>query len=97
AWPTCRSQRTEDTWQLVDQLVSTQQPVALHLPGQSQGAESYAEGLIQQYLDWGLDVADLQYLRIVHRIDGGTQRQVGAGLEWFQTVMEHATGYLTTL
>lgn len=96
AWPAGRTQQTEHTWELVDELVSAQTPVALLLPSQD-NPERFAEECIQQYLAWGLAPAGLEHVRLVRRFNGESELSVGAGLEELRTVAEHAAQYLTTL
>lgn len=95
-WPTGRSTQTEADWELIDQLVTAQKPVALHLRRRSDG-QRYAEELIQQYLDWGLDPAGLEHIRFVRSFHQETEIAVGTGLEWLRTVTEHASGFATSL
>ena len=94
--PVGRTQRTEETWELVDSLVSAETPVGLYLPHNTT-PELFAEDFIQQYLDWGLTPAGLEHVRLTLQLVSGAEREVGTGLEWLRTVAEHAAGYLATL
>lgn len=96
-WPTGRSTQTERTWQLVDELVTAEKPVALHVPWQGE-PKRRAEELLQQYFDWDLPSAGLEHVRLSHRIsEQDSDHTVGARLEWLRTLVEQAGGYLTTL
>lgn len=95
-WPTGRNQRTEQTWEMVDGLVSAQTPVALQLP-RGTDPERFAEELIQQYLDWGLEPVGLEHVRLVQQFHAESDMVVGRGLEWLRTVADHAAGYITTV
>lgn len=96
SWPVGRSNETERTWELVDGLLAAEKPVALQLSG-DRTPQRYAEELIQQYLDWGLKPAGLDYVRFVRKFDKDTEVTVGAGLEWLRTVADHAAGYVQTI
>lgn len=95
-WPVGRSNQTEQTWELIDRLLSADNPVALHLQ-RRRDAERYAEELIQQYLDWGLDPANLEHVRLVYQFNLETEVAVGSGLEALRTIAGHAGGYASSL
>lgn len=94
-WPVGRSHATEQAWQFIDGLVRAEKPVALHLE-RRQAPERYAEELIHQYLDWGLDPAGLEHVRMVRSFNEESEVAVGSGLEWLRTVADHAGGYVTS-
>ncbi|GAA4112452.1 hypothetical protein [Enteractinococcus coprophilus] len=96
SWPVGRSQRTEQVWELIDALVGAGRPVALQLQRRSD-PERYAEELIQQYLDWGLDPVCLEHVRLVQKFNAAPEIAVGSGLEALQTVADHAAGYAGSL
>lgn len=95
-WPTGQHKNTERAWELIDGLVTAETPVALGLTYRS-SPERYAEELIQQYVDWGLDLTALEHLRLMHRFDAEPEVAVGAGLEWLRTVADHAASYVRAL
>ena len=95
-WPVGRSNQTEQTWELIDGLVSAENPVALHIQ-RRRDTERYAEELIQQYLDWGLDPAALEHVRFVYQFNADAEVAVGAGLEALRTIADHAGGYASSL
>ncbi len=95
-WPVGRDDQTEQTWELIDKLLSTDNPVALHLQRRPD-AERYAEELIQQYLDWGLDPVNLEHVRFVYQFNSETEVAVGSGLEALRTIAGHAGGYANSL
>lgn len=95
-WPVGRNSRTEQAWELIDGLVSAERPVALQLQ-RRQDSERYAEELIQQYLDWGLDPAALAHVRLVQKFKAETEVAVGSGLEALRIVADHAGGYASSL
>ena len=95
-WPSGRSQQTEQTWELVDALVSKETPVGLQVPQHTE-PKRFAEHFIQQYLDWGLAPSGLDQLRLVCTFDRASEFVVGTTLESLRTVADHAAGYLTSL
>lgn len=96
AWPTGKSGNTERAWELIDGLLTAETPVALRL-ARGGNPERYAEELIHQYVDWGLDPTGLEYLRLLHRLNSESEVAVGAGLERLRTIADHAAGYASTL
>lgn len=94
-WPMQRNAETEQTWETIDTLLGQERPVGFVLTPRS-NPERYAEELVEQYLEWGLNPAGLEYLRFIRSFQYASQRSAGAGLEWLRTVAEHAGGYATT-
>lgn len=95
-WPKDRNRATERTWQLIDGLLHAETPVALRIENRA-NVERYAEELIGQYLDWGLNDANLEHVRLVHAFHQQPETEVGAGLQALRLLAEHAAGYAATL
>lgn len=95
-WPTQQNAQAEKTWETVDKLLGNERPVGCILTPRTD-PEHYAEELIEQYLDWGLDPDGLEHLRFIRSFHRADQRTAGAGFEWLRVVAEHAGGYAATL
>ena len=95
-WPTQRNAETEKTWETVDNLLGQERPVGFVLTPRSD-PERYAEELVEQYLDWGLNPAGLEHLRFIRTFHHASERTAGAGFERLRTLAEHAGGYAATL
>lgn len=95
-WPTGRSGATERTWELVDKLLQDETPVALHVE-RRENPKRYAEELIQQYLDWGLEPSGLEQINLVRQFHAEPEMEIGAGLQDLRVLAEHAAGYAASV
>lgn len=94
--PRGRSRMTERTWELIDSLVQTETPVGLRLEHRN-NPQRYAEEVVQQYLDWGLELQRLEHLRLIRQFQAESERETGAGLQWLRLLADHAADYAKSL